>query len=72
MIERKQILVNGKWVESLGDGVLTVINPATEEPFATGPRGSAEDVDHAARAAADAFPSWSRTSVEERAMNRSI
>lgn len=66
MIERKQILVNGKWVESLGDGVLTVINPATEEPFATVPRGSAEDVDHAARAAADAFPSWSRTSVEER------
>jgi len=66
MIERNQILVNGKWVESSGDGVLTVINPATEEPLATVPRGSAEDVDHAARAAADAFPSWSRTSVEER------
>ena len=66
MIERNQILVNGKWVESSGDGVLTVLNPATEEPLATVPRGSAEDVDRAARAAADAFPSWSQTSVEER------
>lgn len=67
MIERNQILINGKWVESSGDGVLTVINPATEEPIATVPRGSAEDVDQAAQAAADAFPSWSQTSVEERA-----
>jgi aldehyde dehydrogenase (NAD+) len=66
MIERNQILVNGKWVESSGDGVLTVLNPATEEPLATVPQGSAEDVDRAARAAADAFPSWSQTSVEER------
>jgi aldehyde dehydrogenase (NAD+) len=66
MIERKQIFVNGKWVDSSGDGVLTVINPATEEPVATVPRGSVDDVDRAARAAADAFAAWSQTSVEER------
>ena len=51
MIERNQIFVNGKWVESAGTGVITVINPATEEPFATVPRGSAEDVDQLAQSA---------------------
>jgi len=67
VIERSEILVGGKWVGSSGEGVLTVVNPATEEPIATVPRGSAEDVDRAVRAAADAFGAWSRTPVEERA-----
>jgi acyl-CoA reductase-like NAD-dependent aldehyde dehydrogenase len=39
----------------------------TEQPIATVPRGTAEDVDRAAQAAARAFPAWSRTSVEQRA-----
>jgi hypothetical protein len=28
MIERNQIFINGKWVDSSGSEVLTVINPA--------------------------------------------
>jgi acyl-CoA reductase-like NAD-dependent aldehyde dehydrogenase len=67
MIQRNDILIGGRWVPSLGNDCLTVINPATEEPLATIPRGVAEDVDRAARAAAAAFPVWSRTTVPERA-----
>ena len=66
MIERTQIFIDGQWVPSSGSGVITVTNPATEEPFATVPRGSAQDVDRAAHAAARAFPDWSRTSMRER------
>jgi aldehyde dehydrogenase (NAD+) len=66
VIERDQIFINGEWVSSTGHGTITVINPVTEEVTATIPAGSAQDVDRAARAAADAFPAWSRTSVDER------
>jgi aldehyde dehydrogenase (NAD+) len=66
VIERDQIFINGKWVASSGDGVISVTSPVTEETVATIPAGSAEDVDLAARAAADAFPAWSQTSVDER------
>ncbi|MFC5833948.1 aldehyde dehydrogenase family protein [Nonomuraea insulae] len=66
MIERDTIFIDGKWVESAGAGTLTVVNPATEEPIATVPRGHAEDVDRAARSAARAFESWSVSTVEER------
>ncbi|MFB4426347.1 aldehyde dehydrogenase family protein [Streptomyces sp. QL37] len=67
MIERDAIFIDGKWVESEGDGVLTVVDPATEEPIATVPRGHTADVDRAARAAARAFETWSHSSAEERA-----
>jgi aldehyde dehydrogenase (NAD+) len=66
MIHHKQTFVDGKWIDSSGRDVLTVINAATEEPVATVPRGSAEDVDCAAQAAAKAFPSWSQSSLDER------
>ena len=66
MIERKQIFINNQWVPSSGTGVLTVMNPVTEQPIATVPRGTAEDVDLAAKAAAAAFPAWSKTPVPER------
>ncbi len=66
MIERKTIFINGQWVPSTGTEVLTVINPVTEEAIATVPRGTAEDVDKAVKAAAAAFTSWSQTSVQQR------
>jgi aldehyde dehydrogenase (NAD+) len=66
MIERKTIYVNGQWIPSTGTEVITVTNPVSEEIIATVPRGTAEDVDRAAKAAAAAFPKWSQTSVEER------
>ena len=67
MIERDAIFIDGKWVDSAGTGTLTVVNPATEEPIATVPRGHVDDVDRAAQAAARAFEPWSRTSPDERA-----
>jgi aldehyde dehydrogenase (NAD+) len=66
LIERNKIFVGGQWVDSAGNDVITVINPATESPIATIPRGTSEDVDRAARAAANAFTSWSQTTVAER------
>ena len=67
LIERNEIFIGGRWVPSVGNDRLSVINPATEEELATIPRGAVEDVDRAAQAAAAAFPAWSQTSVEERA-----
>jgi aldehyde dehydrogenase (NAD+) len=66
VIERKQIYIDGQWVDSTGRDVLTVINPVTEEPLATVPRGTAEDVDRAVRAASAAFEPWSQSSVAQR------
>ena len=67
MILKKDIFVNGEWIESKSDGTIPVVNPATEETFASVPNGSAEDVDRAAVAAAAAFDSWAGTPSSERA-----
>ena len=64
---RDKIFIGGEWVPSKGSGTIEVVNSATEEVMGTIPNGSPEDVDAAARAAADAFYSWSTTSVDERA-----
>jgi betaine-aldehyde dehydrogenase len=49
------------------DGRTTdLIDPVTEEVFATAPLSSEEDVDAACRAAARAFESWSLTTPSER------
>jgi aldehyde dehydrogenase (NAD+) len=67
MIERNAIFINGEWQDSAGEDVITVINPATEEPLATIPCGSVTDVDAAATAAASALEVWSHSSLDERA-----
>ena len=67
MIEHKNVFIDGQWVPSAASEVLEVINPVTERVVATVPRGTAEDVDRAAQAAARAFPDWSQTSVRLRA-----
>jgi aldehyde dehydrogenase (NAD+) len=66
VIERDQIFIDGRWVPSAGTGTLEVVNPVTEEVVERVPAGSPDDVDKAAKAAAAAFPGWSKTSVEER------
>ena len=58
---------DGAWQQSSGAETLAVVSSATEQEFARVPRGTAEDVDAAVRAARDAFESWSRVSVEDRA-----
>ncbi|QYB07356.1 aldehyde dehydrogenase family protein [Rhodococcus sp. USK10] len=67
MIVKDQIFINGKWVPSAGADVIPVISAISEETIATIPAGTAEDVDLAAQAAADAFPAWSQTPADERA-----
>jgi acyl-CoA reductase-like NAD-dependent aldehyde dehydrogenase len=66
MIVRDRIYINGEWVPSKGRGTIDVINPATEEVIGKIPDGTAEDVETAARSAAEAFPGWSETPLEER------
>jgi aldehyde dehydrogenase (NAD+) len=61
-----QFYIDGQWVEPNGRATLEVIDPATEEPFATIALGDATDVDRAVSAARAAFPGFAATSREER------
>lgn len=61
-----KFFINGEWLEPSGRSTLDVINPATEEAFATISMGTADDVDAAAKAARAAFPAWSQSTIEER------
>lgn len=67
MIEKKHIFIDGEWTASGGSETIAVVNPVTEEVFATIPRGTPGDAGLAAFAAAHAFDGWSQTSVEDRA-----
>jgi acyl-CoA reductase-like NAD-dependent aldehyde dehydrogenase len=58
---------DGDWQASTGTETSPVISSATEAEVARVPRGTAEDVDRAVRAARRGFDAWSRLSVEERA-----
>ena len=55
MMRRDSLYINGEWVEANGDGVIEVVNPATEEQIGSVPVGSQSDVDAAVIAARDAF-----------------
>jgi aldehyde dehydrogenase (NAD+) len=66
MKECRQFYIDGKWVNPSTDHEFPIINPATEEPFATISLGSREDVDRAVAAAKRASPSFSETTVEQR------
>ncbi len=62
-----QLYIDGKWVAPSGEGTRTLIDPATEEAWATVTSGGgAADVDRAVAAAKRAFASFSQTSIEER------
>jgi betaine-aldehyde dehydrogenase len=55
-----RMLIDGARVESASGEVFVVQNPGRRTPIATVPRGGAEDVDRAAKAARKAFPAWSK------------
>jgi len=67
MPEANACYIDGSWVPSTGSGAIDVINPASEEVIGRVADGTPEDVDRAVAAARAAFPSWSATSVDERA-----
>lgn len=58
---------DGAWQASTGTETIAVISSATEQEIARVPRGTAEDVDRAVKAARRGFESWSHLPVEERA-----
>ncbi|HEY8543961.1 MAG TPA: aldehyde dehydrogenase family protein [Acidimicrobiales bacterium] len=62
----ERLFIGGERVEG-ADGAFEIVNPATEEVIGAAPEASPDQVRDAARAAAEAFPAWSRTTPEERA-----
>ena len=64
---RDKIYIGGAWVPSTGTGIHEVFDSNTEEVIGKIPEGTADDVERAVAAAAEAFPAWAATSVEERA-----
>lgn len=67
MREYGKFYINGEWVDPTTPKSLDVVNPSTEEVAGTISLGSEADVDKAVAAAKEAFKTWGRTSVEERA-----
>jgi acyl-CoA reductase-like NAD-dependent aldehyde dehydrogenase len=62
-----KMFLGGEWIESKSNAAMEVRNPANGQTVDTVPRGTAEEVNAAVDAAADAFKQWSRVPVEERA-----
>jgi len=58
---------DGAWQASTVSDAIDVISSATEQVVGRVPRGTAEDVDRAVKAARRGFEAWSQVSVEERA-----
>ncbi|MAS34069.1 MAG: methylmalonate-semialdehyde dehydrogenase (CoA acylating) [Anaerolineaceae bacterium] len=67
MAEKLKNYIGGEWVESTAADYIPVENPATCEVLAECPESTAEDVDMAVQAAAEAFEEWRSTPVLSRA-----
>jgi acyl-CoA reductase-like NAD-dependent aldehyde dehydrogenase len=63
---RKQMLIDGEWVDSASGKDILVESPGNRQTFGSVPRGGAEDIDRAVKAAAKAFAAWSRVVPRER------
>src|SRR6478609_8674281 len=62
-----QVYIDGEWITRDDDATRTLIDPTSEEPWATVTAGGGvADVDLAVAAAKRAFASFSQTSVDER------
>jgi len=66
MIDKRKFYINGQWVSPSKPNDYEVINPSTEEAFATISLGSTEDTNAAVSAAKKALVSWSESSKDER------
>ena len=64
--KRAQMLIDGSWVDSTSGKEIPVESPGNRQNIGSIPRGGAEDVDRAVRAASKAFASWSRVIPRER------
>jgi acyl-CoA reductase-like NAD-dependent aldehyde dehydrogenase len=68
MIRYEKHYYGGDWQTPSTSDTLDVISSATEEVIGRVPRGSADDVDRAAKAARAGFEQWSQMNAEERAV----
>ena len=66
MLDKRKFYINGKWVSPSKPRDFEVINPSTEEAFATISLGSKDDTNIAVHAAKQALVPWSESSKEER------
>lgn len=62
----EKIYINGEWVNSTGEDIIEVENPANKEIIGRVPASNEEDINLAVKAAKDAFSSWSTRPLEER------
>lgn len=58
--------INGEYLDPKKDRWLDNYNPASGEIYGKIPDSTREDIDFAVKAAKDAFPAWSSTSLEKR------
>ncbi|MEA2628623.1 MAG: betaine-aldehyde dehydrogenase [Chloroflexota bacterium] len=66
-LKRHQMFVGGKWVDSSGGDDQEIINPANGKVIAHVPKGTAEDVDRAVKAARKAYDDvWFDSTPRER------
>jgi len=65
-MERQKFYIDGRWVEPAAPATIGIVNPATEEIFASISLGSRQDVDRAVQSARRAFAVYSEVSVEQR------
>ena len=61
-----QNMINGEYVDSADGRTSGIINPSTEEEFATAQISSSEDVDRAMNAASTAFETWRDSTPADR------
>ncbi|CAO3428911.1 aldehyde dehydrogenase family protein [Azospirillum doebereinerae] len=66
MSNNLKFYIDGAWVDPAEPATIDVIDPSTEEVFATIARGGEADVDRAVAAARAAFPAFAATTREER------
>ncbi len=61
-----KMIIDGKEVDSSSKQRMEVLNPATEKVVGSVPKGTAEDVDQAVKAARKAYRPWARMTPAER------
>ena len=66
-VNRELMLIDGQWTAAADGRFLPVENPARRDSvIGEVPRGGAEDIDRAVKAAAKAFPAWKKIPARER------
>jgi aminomuconate-semialdehyde/2-hydroxymuconate-6-semialdehyde dehydrogenase len=65
-VEKIANYIDGQLVEPISKNYLENVNPATGKVYSLIPDSTEQDIELAYQAAANAFPSWSTTSINER------